>query len=320
MTRYHFFPDTNFFIDFPDFHDQDQFLFDDKPFIVVICRPVLFELDRLKRDNSVGFQARQASRTMESLFSGEVRLPSEGQLIRYDRRVYIPGMSFDEQIELTAKQYAEDLKGKSMKVVLLTSDRNLRNLAKSEVLDVADPHQWYKAKLEERQRQVERPRLDRQSLDRLRSLLDEWGTQGEHETGGLEQLKTSTADTLFHIDYDWWERKGLRLGVELRAHLCQEHRAVFSIDKIDWVDEKSGEGAQVGGLRHVLQVHCSKQPDYINDNLLLVDAVFRVFLANGNTPLTCRELGSIIGRPTERVLRTLGGRRVYKGIRPVQKV
>ena len=76
---------------------------------------------------------------------------------------------------------------------------------------------------------------------------------------------------------------------------------------------------RVDGLQHVLQVHCSKQPGYINAHLSLVDAVFRVFLANGNMPLTCGELGSIIGRPPERILRTLAGRRVYKGIRPVQK-
>lgn len=138
----------------------------------------------------------------------------------------------------------------------------------------------------------------------------------------LPTLVKPTLDTPFHIDFGWWEREGLHLGVELRTHLCQEHRAVFSeyfdTEKIDWVDEKTGEVTQVDGVRHVLRIHCSKQPDYINENLSLVDAVFRVFLANGNTPLTCRELGDIIGRPPERILRTLAGRQVYKGIRPVQ--
>ena len=139
----------------------------------------------------------------------------------------------------------------------------------------------------------------------------------------LPTLVKPALDTPFHIDYGWWERKGLHLGVELRAHLCQEHRAVFGkhldIGKIDWVDEKTGEVTRVDGLQHVLRVHCSKQPDYINPSLPLIDAAFRVFLANGNTPLTCRELGSIIGRPPEKILRTLAGQQVYKGIRPVQK-
>jgi len=136
----------------------------------------------------------------------------------------------------------------------------------------------------------------------------------------LPMLVKPTLDTPFHVDYDWWEREGLHIGVELLSHLCQEHRAVFGehfdTEKIDWVNEKTGEVTRVDGLQHVLHVHCSKQPDYINENLSLVDAVFRVFLANGNTPLTCRELGSIIGRLPEKILRTLAGRRVYKGIRP----
>lgn len=138
----------------------------------------------------------------------------------------------------------------------------------------------------------------------------------------LPALVKPTLDTPFHVDYEWWERKGLRMSVELRSHLCQEHQAVFSehfdTEKIDWINEKTGEVTQVDGLQHVLQVHCSKQPGYINEHLSLVNAVFRVFLANGNVPLTCRELGNITARPPERILRTLAGRQVYKGIRPAQ--
>jgi len=112
----------------------------------------------------------------------------------------------------------------------------------------------------------------------------------------------------------------MHIGIELRSHLCHDHRAIFSehfdVDEIDWVDERTGEVRQVNGLQHVLQVHCSKQPDYINDGLSLVNAVFRVFLANGNEPMTCGELSNITGHPPEKILRTLSGRRVYKGIRP----
>lgn len=139
----------------------------------------------------------------------------------------------------------------------------------------------------------------------------------------VPKLVKPALDTPFHIDYAWWERQGLQITVELRAHLCQEHQAVFSdhfdIEEIDWVDEKTGEVTKVNGLQHVLQVHCSKQPDYINDDLSLVDAVFRVFLANGNKPLTSEELGAITGRSAERILSTISGLRVYQGIRPVRK-
>jgi hypothetical protein len=139
----------------------------------------------------------------------------------------------------------------------------------------------------------------------------------------VPKLVKPSLDTPFHIDYGWWKRKGLQINVELRAHLCQEHQAVFSdhfdTGEIDWVDKKTGEVTKVDGLQHVLQVHCSKQTDYINDDLSLVDAVFRVFLANGNEPLTSEELSAIIGRPAERILSTISGLRVYQGIRPVRK-
>lgn len=137
----------------------------------------------------------------------------------------------------------------------------------------------------------------------------------------LPTLVKPTLDTLFHIDYEWWERKGLQIGVELRNHLCPEHQATFGenydTEKTDWVDMRTGEVTRVDGLQHVLQIHCSKQPEYINEDLSLVDAIFRVFLANGNTPLTCRDLSGIIGRPAETILHTLGGLQVYKGLRPV---
>jgi hypothetical protein len=139
----------------------------------------------------------------------------------------------------------------------------------------------------------------------------------------IPKLVKPTLDTPFHIDYAWWEQKGLQISVELRAHLCQEHQAVFSdhfdTEEIDWVDKKTGEVTRVDGLQHALQAHCSKQPNYINDDLSLVDAVFRVFLANGNEPMTSKELSAATGRPAERILSTLSGLRIYQGIRPVRQ-
>ena len=137
----------------------------------------------------------------------------------------------------------------------------------------------------------------------------------------LTSLVKPTQDTKFHIDYEWWEREDMNIGAELKSHLCKEHQEAFGQDfdaseKIDWIDEKTGEVRRVNGLQHIMRVHCSKQPDYINENLSLVDSVFRVFLAQGNKPLNCKELGSITGHLPERILRTLSGQRVYKGIRP----
>jgi hypothetical protein len=57
-------------------------------------------------------------------------------------------------------------------------------------------------------------------------------------------------------------------------------------------------------------------PDYVADDMPLTDAVFRVFLANGNAPLSSLELAVKIRKPPERILRVLGHGVVYEGIRP----
>jgi hypothetical protein len=63
--------------------------------------------------------------------------------------------------------------------------------------------------------------------------------------------------------------------------------------------------------------HCAKQPDFLTEQTALVEAVFRLFLTNGNIPMTSEELGVRLNRPAMTILRTLTAGRVYKGIRPV---
>jgi hypothetical protein len=72
----------------------------------------------------------------------------------------------------------------------------------------------------------------------------------------------------------------------------------------------------VDGVQNALMIHCVKQPDFLTLQTALVEAVFRLFLTNGNMPMTSRELGTRLSRPSETILRTLVGGRVYKGIRP----
>ena len=125
----------------------------------------------------------------------------------------------------------------------------------------------------------------------------------------------------FQIDFEWWKRNDRDWRVYLRSFLCEEHQRMFeNLDNdeiIDWVDPKTAEVKQVDGLQHVLISHCAKQDDFLTRNMALVDAVFRVFLSNGNKPQTPQELGELLNRPADTILRTFSGIRVYKGIRPV---
>jgi hypothetical protein len=139
------------------------------------------------------------------------------------------------------------------------------------------------------------------------------------ERGVLRLVKPSLS-TRFHIDYDWWRRNEREWRVYLLSHLCPEHRSslesVADGTRIDWIDPNTGEVHTIDGIQHALISHCSLQPEYISPHTTLVDAVFRLFLANGNSPLMVSEIAEKIGRPANIILRTLSGVRVYKGIRP----
>jgi len=99
-----------------------------------------------------------------------------------------------------------------------------------------------------------------------------------------------------------------------------EHQEAFSnIEEgqtIDWVDPLTAEVKSVDGVQNALMTHCVKQLDFLTQQTALVEAAFRLFLTNGNMPMSCNELGAKLHRPAETILRTLAGPRVYKGIRP----
>lgn len=133
-------------------------------------------------------------------------------------------------------------------------------------------------------------------------------------------LVKPTVDTPFHVDFDWWKKNERDWHVYLRSLLCAEHQEAFANveegESIDWVDPVTAEVKPVEGVQNALMTHCVRQPDFLTVQTALVEAVFRLFLANGNVPMTSKELGARLSRPAETILRTLAGARVYKGIRP----
>jgi hypothetical protein len=133
-------------------------------------------------------------------------------------------------------------------------------------------------------------------------------------------LVKPTLHTRFHIDFDWWAQNDRNWRVDLVSFLCPEHQESYGGipegEVIDWVDPETAEVQQVDGLQHVLITHCAKQPGFIEDRTSLVESSFRVFLSNGNTPLTPVELSDQLGRSPTVILQTLSGPRVYKGLRP----
>jgi hypothetical protein len=133
-------------------------------------------------------------------------------------------------------------------------------------------------------------------------------------------LVKPSVDTPFHIDFAWWKKNERDWHVYLRSLLCAEHQEAFANTEegqtIDWVDPVTAEVKPVEGVQNALMTHCVKQPDFLTSQTALVEAVFRLFLTNGNVPMSSGELGVRLNRPPETILRTLASARVYKGIRP----
>lgn len=133
-------------------------------------------------------------------------------------------------------------------------------------------------------------------------------------------LVKPTVDTPFHIDFAWWKKNERDWHVYLRSLLCAEHQEAFANTEegqtIDWIDPATAEVKPVEGVQNALMTHCVKQPDFLTSQTALVEAVFRLFLTNGNAPMSSSELSARLNRPPATILRTLAGARVYKGIRP----
>jgi hypothetical protein len=130
-------------------------------------------------------------------------------------------------------------------------------------------------------------------------------------------------ETPFHIDFEWWRQNENDWHVHLRSLLCDMHQDLYSTIEtgqlLDHVDPVTAEVRQIDGLLHVLITHCAQQPDFLNAHTALVDAVFRVLLANGNKPMTSIELAERLGKSPDIILKTLSGPRVYKGIRQIHQ-
>ena len=135
-------------------------------------------------------------------------------------------------------------------------------------------------------------------------------------------LLKPSVQTPFHIDFHWWKQNERDWHVFLRSLLCPEHQDAFANMEegqlIDWIDPLTAEVKSVDGIENALMSHCALQPEFVNERTALVEAVFRLFLVNGNAPMTAEDLSARLNRPADTILRTLAGPRVYRGLRPAQ--
>ena len=132
-------------------------------------------------------------------------------------------------------------------------------------------------------------------------------------------LKRVTPDTRFYIDYEWWDKSKLDLKsyIITRLSLDEEINLETDTEEVDLVDANTGEVVKVDGFQYLIQTYFEQLPEDFATRTSLVDAVFCVLLANANQPMTANEIAEKVGRPTDTIVKTLGGPKIYQGIRPI---
>lgn len=133
-------------------------------------------------------------------------------------------------------------------------------------------------------------------------------------------LVKPTVNTPFHIDYEWWSQNERNWRVHLLEYLSEEHREALRTsgtdEEFDIVDPQTAEVRRVDAVQYLLITHYAREESFVTESSSLVETIFRLFLANGNAPLTAVDIGERLQRPPQTILRVLSGGRVYRGVRP----
>ena len=130
-----------------------------------------------------------------------------------------------------------------------------------------------------------------------------------------------TETTPFHVDYSWFDKNGQDINILIFQCLTTEQQErladVSANEALDFVDELTGEVHKVTRAIQIIREERAADPTFIGDRLPVAEAAFRTFLLNNNQPMTATELAARINRKPTEVLNQLGGRIIYRGIRPI---
>lgn len=135
-------------------------------------------------------------------------------------------------------------------------------------------------------------------------------------------LVKPTFETNFHIDFDWWSQNDREWQVYLRSLLTEEEQEKFADvisgdGLLDWVDPETAEIQRVDGLQHVVITHAAQREDFLGEKTAMTEAIFRLFLKHGNTPMSISEIAEQLNRKPVMILKMLSGGRFYRGLRPI---
>jgi hypothetical protein len=97
-----------------------------------------------------------------------------------------------------------------------------------------------------------------------------------------EDTGARLSETRWAIALEWFPQNSRSLPVLIKDYLCPECSRKIS-----------SKGKQPSPETLIATIHkcCSKQNDFINDRLPILESIFRLFLRNGNRDMSLEELG-----------------------------
>jgi hypothetical protein len=100
----------------------------------------------------------------------------------------------------------------------------------------------------------------------------------------------------YQIDPSWFEENHLSFDEVVRARMCDACQARLGSEveeRVPVFDKSSGRmrfethtGVYGGDPLKVIREHCGRAKNYIHRDMPTLEAIFRIFLANGNQPMT----------------------------------
>lgn len=94
-------------------------------------------------------------------------------------------------------------------------------------------------------------------------------------------------DVSCRIDQDWYQRNGRSLPLLVRSRLCPS------------CQQQLAPESSLDDLTRLLRDCCSGKDGFLSFRLPLKERCFRLFLANGNQPLTMQQISEKLGQPDE---------------------
>ena len=101
-----------------------------------------------------------------------------------------------------------------------------------------------------------------------------------------EDISTEQIEPRWFINLDWYQRNNRSFFALTQGYLCPKCREHLKADE---------QEASVDELLSAIKDCCSKAPGFIAPKSPILDSIFRLFLANGNQPLSLEEIGKQLG-------------------------